>query len=317
MWWDKPGTAAKPARELKPWPFMRMKWLGFLVTGLVIAGTTISLAIQGLNLGLDFTGGIQVEAAQATPFDVDKVRTEVARAGFRESNITTADGGTTVLIRVPLEQGVDIEATTRQVTEALDEGVVIRGTSSVSGKVSGDTFNGSVIASLMAVLGIALYVWLRFEFKFGLAAFLTIFHDVYAIVGLFSITRLAFDLTIVAGVLTIAGYSINDKVVVFDRIREMLKKYKKLPLPEVIDISITATLSRTVMTALATLGAGAALVFLGGPVLFGLGVSIVAGIIIGTYSSIFVAAPMLTYLPGRMPGSRSGERNQDATQRSA
>jgi preprotein translocase subunit SecF len=312
MWWDKPDAKKVQAGEPKAFPFMKFRFVGFLVTGLIFVASTVSLVTQGLNMGLDFTGGVQVEAAQTTPFDVDKVRSEIAKAGFSESNITTADDGTTVLIRVPLEEGADIETTTRKVTDALDEGVKIRGTSSVSGKVSDELFQSGVIASLMAVAGIGLYVWFRFESKFGWGAFITTFHDVYAVVGLFSIFRewLTFDLTIVAGVLTVAGYSINDTVVVFDRIREMLKKYKKLPLTKIIDISITATLSRTLITSLATMLAAITMLFLGGPVLFGFAASIVFGIIIGTYSSIFVAAPLLLYLPGRIPGSKwaGGER---------
>jgi preprotein translocase SecF subunit len=190
----------------------------------------------------------------------------------------------------------------------------IRGAAAVSGKVSNELFQGGIIACLLALAAIALYIWFRFESKFGWAALITTFHDVYAILGLFSIFKayLVFDLTIVAGVLTLAGYSINDKVVVFDRIREMLKKYKKIPLPKIIDISITATLSRTLITSLATMMAGGAMLFLGGPVLFGFAVSICFGIIIGTYSSIFVAAPLLIHLPGRVPGQRV-EKGEEAT----
>jgi preprotein translocase subunit SecF len=319
MWWDKPSEKKVQAAEPEPFPFMKMRFVGFLVTGVIFAVTTISLATQGLNMGLDFTGGVQVEAAQATPFKVDQVRAEVAKAGFNESNITSADDGTTVLIRVPLEEGADVEATTRKVTEALGQGVTIRKTDTVSGKVSGELFQSGVIAALMAVVGIGLYVWFRFESKFGWGAFITTFHDVYAVVGLFSISQwtpwpLTFDLTIVAGVLTVAGYSINDTVVVFDRIREMLKKYKKLPLNRIIDISITSTLSRTLITSLATMIAAGTMLFLGGPVLFGFAVSIVFGIIIGTYSSIFVAAPLLLYLPGRIPGSKLSGVERDAAE---
>src|SRR6185295_11547759 len=182
-------------------------------------------------------------------------------------------------------------------------------TDTVSGKVSDELFQSGIIACLLAVAGIAAYIWFRFESKFGWGAFITTFHDVYAVVGLFSISQwtpwpMTFDLTIVAGVLTVAGYSINDTVVVFDRIREMLKKYKKLPLARIIDISITATLSRTLITSLATMIAAVSMAVLGGPVLRGFAVSIVFGIVVGTYSSIFVAAPLLLHLPGRMPGAR-------------
>lgn len=304
MWWDKPGKK-KPSQEKKPFPFMKIRWIGFIVTGIIFAATTFSLATQGLNLGLDFTGGVQIEATQAAPFDVAFVRDEIAKAGFHESVVTTSNAGKTVIIRLPVETGAEeVPAITQKVTQVLGSGVSVQVPAVVGPKVSGELFMSGVLASILAVVAIGAYVWFRFEVKFGTGAFITTFHDVYAVVGLFSITQLTFDLTIVAGVLTVAGYSINDTVVVYDRIREMLKKYKKLPITEVIDISITSTLSRTLITSLATMIAAASMAFLGGPVLFGFAVSIVFGIVIGTYSSIFVAAPMLIHLPGRLPGAK-------------
>ena len=303
MWWDKPGSKKVQSDETKPFPFMKIRWIGFSVTGLIFAVTTFSLATQGLNMGLDFTGGVQIEATRSTPFDVGVVRDEVAKVGFEESVVTTSNNGNTVIIRLPVETGADeVPAIAQKVTQILGEGVSVQVPAVVGPKVSGELFMSGVLAAVLAVLAIGAYVWFRFEIKFGTGAFITTFHDVYAVVGLFSITQLTFDLTIVAGVLTVAGYSINDTVVVYDRIREMLKKYKKLPITQVIDISITSTLSRTLITSLATMLAAASMAFLGGPVLFGFAISIVFGIIIGTYSSIFVAAPMLIHLPGRLPG---------------
>ena len=303
MWWDKPGSKKVQSDETKPFPFMKIRWIGFIVTGLIFAVTTFSLATQGLNMGLDFTGGVQIEPTRSTPFDVGVVRDEVAKAGFEESVVTTSNNGNTVIIRLPVETGADeVPAIAQKVTQILGEGVSVQVPAVVGPKVSGELFMSGVLAAVLAVLAIGAYVWFRFEIKFGTGAFITTFHDVYAVVGLFSITQLTFDLTIVAGVLTVAGYSINDTVVVYDRIREMLKKYKKLPITQVIDISITSTLSRTLITSLATMLAAASMAFLGGPVLFGFAISIVFGIIIGTYSSIFVAAPMLIHLPGRLPG---------------
>lgn len=315
MWWDKPTAQKKPEVEREPLPFMKMRWLGFMISALIMIATTVSLATQGLNMGLDFTGGVQITASRDTVFDAGVVREQVSAAGFEESNVTTADNGNTVLIRVPAqEDSADIDVVARQVSAALGEGITIRDAAAVSGKVSDELFQGGIIAAVLALVAIALYIWFRFESKFGWAALITTFHDVYSIVGVFSIFQywLTFDLTIIAGVLTLAGYSINDKVVVFDRIREMLKKYKKIPLPRVIDISITATLSRTLITSLATMMAGGAMLFLGGPVLFGFAVSICFGIIIGTYSSIFVAAPLLIHLPGRVPGQRISGTDQAA-----
>ncbi|HOY77877.1 MAG TPA: protein translocase subunit SecF [Hyphomonadaceae bacterium] len=303
MWWDKPGKKPKP--EGKPLPFMKIRWVGFIVTTMIFVVTTISLATQGLNLGLDFTGGVQIEATRSTPFDVASVRDQVLKAGFEDSVITTSNAGQTLIIRLPVETGAEeVPAIAQKVTQLLGEGVSVQVPAVVGPKVSGELFMSGVLAAVLAVVGIGMYVWFRFEVKFGTGAFVTTFHDVYAVVGLFSITQMTFDLTIVAGVLTVAGYSINDTVVVYDRIREMLKKYKKLPITEVIDISITSTLSRTIMTSVATMMAAGAMAFLGGPVLFGFAVSIMFGIIIGTYSSIFVAAPMLIHLPGRLPGAK-------------
>lgn len=302
----KPKAKAGDASEPHPFPFMRIKWIGFIVTAAIFVATTISLATQGLNMGLDFTGGVLVEVARAQPFGPNEVRAKLEHAGFSgDTAVTPADGNKTALIRLPVAStGGDVEGMTRKVTEALGQGVEIRKIDAVGPKVSGELFRGGVIACLLAVTVIALYVWFRFESKFGWAAFITTFHDVYAVVGLFSITRMTFDLTVVAGVLTIAGYSINDTVVVFDRIREMLKKYKKLPFARIIDISITSTLLRTTFTSAATMCASLAMLFLGGPVLFGFAAAICFGIVIGTYSSIFVAAPMLLYLPGRIPGAK-------------
>lgn len=319
MWWDKPKPAGAPRKEPEPFPFMKLRWIGFAVTLAMTIATTVSLATQGLNMGLDFTGGVLVEAHSEKPFDFALVRKEVNALGYGDSAISPADNDKTALIRLQIQQTTagDVEQVSRRVVGALGQGVEIRSSSAVSGKVSGELFRDGVIASILAVVAIGAYIWFRFESKFGWAAFITTFHDVYATIGLFSITRMPFDLTIVAGVLTVAGYSINDTVVVFDRIREMLKKYKKIPLPRIIDISITATLSRTTITSICTMLASGTMMALGGSVLFGFATSITVGIIIGTYSSIFVAAPLLLALPGKLPGAKyqqeAGERPAEAT----
>jgi preprotein translocase SecF subunit len=226
---------------------MKIRWVGFVVTAIILVGTTVSLATQGLNLGLDFTGGVQIEAdsPSGTPIVPEQVRARLAEAGFEESNVTTTQGGTTVVIRVPIKEGLSVEEVSSQAKAAMGAELRELKTDNVEGRVSDKLLMQGILASILAVLGIGAYVWFRFEVKFGTGAFVTTFHDVYAVLGLFSITQMTFDLTIVAGVLTVAGYSINDTVVVYDRIREMLKKYKKLAIAEVIDISITSTLSRT------------------------------------------------------------------------
>ena len=306
MWWNKPkiGLPAEPPA----FPFMKTRFVGLAVTLLIVVATTVSLATRGLNMGLDFTGGVLIEAERAEPFDVQVVRQSLENAGFADNAVNTTDEGRVVIIRLPVSgTGEDVESVSRTVTEALGvSSKQVRKTDAVGPKVSGELFQTGIIAALLAVAGIAVYVWFRFESRFGVSALITTFHDVYAVVGLFSITQMTFDLTTIAAVLTVAGYSINDTVVVFDRIREILKKYKKIPLPKIIDISITSTLRRTLLTSMTVLLACGSMMMLGGPVLFGFAAAIGFGVIIGTYSSIFVAAPMLIYLPGRIPGGDRG-----------
>lgn len=310
MWWNAKPKEGAATPKVATIPFMSFRPFGGVLTLVVVIGSVVALATMGLNLGLDFTGGVLIEASREAVFEVAGVREQVAAAGFPESAVSLTDGGRTAVIRVPLGvAGEDVSAAAEAVRQSLGDGVTIEKSDAVGPKVSGELFWKGVTASLLAVVVIGIYIWFRFESKFGWAALITTFHDALAVVGLFAITRMTFDLTIVAGVLTVAGYSINDTVVVFDRIRETLRKYKKMPLVEVINVSITATMSRTLMTSGTTLLAGVAMMLLGGPVLFGFAASIVFGILIGTYSSIFVAAPLLLYLPGRLPGERVVEED--------
>jgi preprotein translocase subunit SecF len=317
MWWDKPKPPGAPAPPPgKPFAFMKIRALGFIVTFVLLAATIGALMTRGLNFGLDFTGGVLVEAAHSgQPFDAETVRKQIAAAGIEDAAITLTDNGRTAVVRLPpLNEGQELDQLANGVKSALGEGIVILKTDAVGPKVSGELLTYGVGAAVLAVIGIAIYVWFRFESRFGWAALLTTFHDVLVIVGLFAITGMTFDLTSIAAILTIAGYSINDTVVVFDRIREMLKKYKKLSFTQIIDESITATLSRTIMTSFTTLITSLVMMFLGGPVLFGFAAAISFGIIVGTYSSIFVAAPLLIYLPGKLPGQRAtGESGADPT----
>jgi preprotein translocase SecF subunit len=283
--------------------FMRFRGWGFAFTFLIFLATTASLAMQGLNLGLDFTGGVVIEASREVPFDATALRVAMEGTGLPEVAVQLADGGTTAFISTnAVTDLASADPVVRAITEALPEGVTLERTEAISAKVSGELLRGGLLAAGFAVLFIAGYVWFRFESKFGLGALITTFHDVYVILGLFSITRMTFDLTIIAAILAIAGYSINDTVIVFDRIREMLRKHRRTPLPVIIDLAVNATLSRTIVTSGTTLLTTLAILLLGGPVLFGFAAAISFGILIGTYSSIFVAAPMLIHLPGKTPG---------------
>jgi preprotein translocase SecF subunit len=290
-------------------PFMRWRGWAFTFTMSLFFMTIVSLGVQGLNLGLDFTGGVQVEAQKETgTFDAAALRSSLKGAGFPEASVQLADDNHVALVRVGLVGNErDTQPLVNKVVSALGDGVKIEGRSAIGPQVSGELLRGGLLAALLAVVLISIYIWFRFERKFGLAVFLTTFHDVILLLGFYSVTRLTFDLTSIAAILTIAGYSVNDKVVVFDRIREMLRKHKRTPLKDVIDEAITATLSRTVVTSVTTTIGTLAILFLAGPVLFGFAAAILFGIIKGTYSSIFVAAPLLIHLPGKAPGDRIQE----------
>jgi preprotein translocase SecF subunit len=296
-------------RPLAPLPFSRWRWIGFGVTAAMFLATFVALGVRGLNFGLDFTGGVIVEARREAPFDAGALRAALAEAGVPEAVVQIGGDGRSAFVRAPYTEGEDSVA---RVTAALGEGAEVRSAEAVGPKVSGELLRGGAIACVLAVVGIALYVWVRFESKFGIAAFLTTFHDVVMIVGLFAVTGMTFDLTIIAAMLATAGYSINDTVVVFDRIRETLGKEPDAPIEDVIDRAITDTLRRTTMTAVTTIVTSIAMMAFGGPVLFGFAAAITFGVVVGTYSSIFVAAPMLIHIPGRLPGRDTGEDGEPA-----
>lgn len=263
----------------------------------MIAATGALLAMRGLSFGLDFTGGLAIAARSAVPFDLAEIRAALASAGHADAVIQLSDAGRAVLVRVQDPSG---EAGTL-VRAALGTGAQIVSQESVGPKVSQDLLRSGLTASISAVFAIGLYVWLRFETRFGISAFLTILHDVILVLGFYALTGLTFDLTSVAALLLVAGYSINDTVVVFDRVREMLRRQRLLPLARVIDEAVQGTLRRTLMTSATTLATTVALMIFGGPMLFGFAAATTFGIVLGTLSSIFVAAPLLLSLPGALP----------------
>lgn len=277
-------------------PFTRWRRIGFAAVLVLLAAGAGALAARGLNLGLDFTGGVLVEASRQTPFDPGALRAGLTAAGLPDASVQTADGGTTALIRAQ-SGGVDALAAAR---EALGPDASVRSQSAVGPKVSGELLRSGALACLAAVSAISVYIWLRFEARFAIAAFLTTLNDVAMLVGFFAVTGISFDLTSIAALLAIAGYSINDTVVVFDRVRDTVARNPGAPLDGLIDRAITDTLRRTLMTSGTTLVTTVALMIFGGPVLFGFAAAVSFGIVLGTLSSIFVAAPLLLHLPGRL-----------------
>ena len=269
---------------------------------------------HGLNFGVDFEGGLMIEERFAGPVDLDRVRQTVDSQGVGEAQLQTFGDPRTITIRLPVQSGGDEGATNaavKKVENALSRtfpGAEFRRYSTVSGKVSGELIRNGVLAVVLAVLGIGLFAIFRFEWQFGVSTVVAIVHDLLMTLGFFALTQFEFDLNIVAAVLTIIGYSINDKIVIDDRIRENMRRYRKMDMREIINLSVNETLPRTVMTSLTILLALGALLFLGGHVLRGFTAAMILGIFVGTYSSIYVSSSLLITLGLRAEPEAADEK---------
>ena len=280
-------------------PFMRYK-LHCLVMSTVL--TVLSLAISfvnGFNYGVDFKGGSMIEVrAKSGTADIGQMRDTLNGLGLGNVQIQSFGGDADALIRIeqqPGEEEAQQEAANK-VLAALGDGFDLRRIEVVGPAVSSELRTTGLIAVLAAMVAIVAYVWVRFEWQFSVGVLVGLIHDVVITAGVFSLFGLEFDLAIVAALLTILGYSINDSVVVADRIRENLRKYKKMPLTELLDLSINETLSRTVLTGITTIAVLLSLFFLGGEVIRNFTICMLFGVLLGTYSSIFVSAPLIDYL---------------------
>lgn len=281
----------------KRYPIIVFRRLFVGVSMALVVGAVVLLATKGLNYGIDFKGGTLVEVkAKAGTIDIGELRAKVSALKLGDVQIQGIGGnGEEALIRIEEQPGGDNaqQAAATKLRELLKATLIIRRTEVVGPAVSGELKRAGLIAVVSAIFGIMLYVWFRFEWQFSLAAILALVHDTLITMGVFSLLQLDFDLSIVAALLTLAGYSINDSVVVFDRIRENLRKYKKLGLEELMEVSINETLSRTVLTSVTTFLAVFAIYAFGTEVIKGFAFTMLFGIVIGTYSSIFVAASLL------------------------
>ena len=251
----------------------------------------------GLACGIDFKGGTVMEISSApTPIDPAKVHAALEGMGVTDISVQTLGAPSSAMVRFQAAPGADISATVTHVqgklTATLGK-VKFVSTDVVGPKVSGELLTSGLLGLGLAILAMLLYIWFRFELQFGLGAVAALFHDVFLTFGMIAVLRIEFDLRSVAAILTIIGYSMNDTVVVFDRFRENLRKYKSMPLGEVIDMSINEMLTRTIITSLTAVLALVALALFGGPTLYGLSVIMLFGIAIGTYSSIYIAAPVI------------------------
>ncbi|MGO9172269.1 MAG: protein translocase subunit SecF [Rhodomicrobium sp.] len=260
-----------------------------------IVATIVLLSTIGLNFGIDFKGGTLMQIETPGPADVGQLRSTLSHLGLGEIQLQTFGQPNEVLIRFPEQAGgPDAQKTAAdKVLAAIPSGSKELRREQVGSTVSKELINSAIWALVFTNLVIFIYVWFRFEWQFALGAIVSMIHDVFFTIGVFALFRLDFDLTTVAALLTILGYSINDTVVIYDRIRENLRRYKKMPLGELLDLSVNETMSRTIMTVGTVFMALLALYFFGGEVIRGFTFAMLFGVLVGTYSSVFIAAPFL------------------------
>jgi preprotein translocase subunit SecF len=278
--------------------FMLLSRFGFFVSGLLSLASLLLFLFVGLNVGVDFKGGSVITIRTEQAANLDQLRTTLDGLGLGAVELQEFGTPNDVLIRVGTQDGGDAaqQAAVEKIRAALGAGVEYRSVDVVGPKVSGELAEQGIIAVVVAILGILIYVWFRFEWQFAMGAVISLLHDVLLTIGLFCLLRIEFNLQIIAAILTIVGYSLNDTVVVFDRIREYLRKYKSMPLADLIDFSLNSVLPRTILTSVTTMLALIALYVFGGEVLRGFTFTMIWGVIIGTYSSIFIASPVLILL---------------------
>ena len=277
--------------------FLGYRKLAYALSAVLLAASIASVAVRGFNYGIDFSGGVLIEVKSKNgPVDVDKVRHELDTLNLDELNLQSfGDAQDELMIRAQANNA-DEESqrvAVKQIKEMLENDFTFERIESVGPQVGDELKLSGILASVFAMLAISLYIWVRFEWKFAVGALLGLFHDLLITVGLVSIFHLDFSLTTIAAILTLAGYSVNDTVVTYDRVRENLQKYKKMPQYDLLNKSINDIFSRTILTGITTFLASAALLIFGGDALRSFAFVITTGIIIGTFSSIFICVPVI------------------------
>ncbi|MFD0978463.1 protein translocase subunit SecF [Tropicimonas aquimaris] len=289
------------------WNFFRGWQITFGASALAMLASIVLFFTVGLNFGIDFLGGTTIRAESTSAVDVGSYREAIAPLDLGDVTITEVFDSSfdedKHVAQIRIQQQADEEAVSPETIQALEEAlqaidpeITFPSVESVGPKVSAELVWTAIEAVLLAIVAVLFYIWLRFEWQFSVGAVVALVHDVVVTIGVFCLLQIRFDLTIIAALLTIVGYSLNDTVVIFDRVRENLRRFKKLSLKEVLNLSINETLSRTVMTSLTTLIALVALYILGGDVIRGFVFAMIWGIIVGTYSTVFVASPVLLWL---------------------
>jgi preprotein translocase subunit SecF len=293
--------------------FMALHKLGFILSGLLTVGSIVLFLVQGLNYGIDFSGGTIIEARTNGPANLAEMRGQLDGLGLGDVQLQGFGAPNEVLIRLQRQPGNDKvqERAVALVKDKLGTAVEYRRTEVVGPTVGAELIRAGVIATVLALFAIALYVWFRFEWQFGVGAMLSTLHDTVTTIGLFSLFQIEFNLTTLAAILTIAGYSINDTVVIYDRVRETMRRNRTMDFRTLINKSLNETLSRTILTVSTVAIAVMSLLVFGGEVLRGFSIAMLWGVVIGTYSSLFIAAPLLFYIRPKRGGAPSG-READA-----
>jgi len=286
--------------------FLKWRNIAMAFSILTIIVSIGLVAAKGLNFGVDFIGGQMIQATftESETAPISELRDRIGSLGYGDATIQRFGDANEVSIRMRLpaeaesrpEAAAEMTEKIVSTIRADHPDVRIDGVESVSGKVSSELFETGAYSLLFAMIAISIYIWIRFEWQFGIGALFALVHDVALTFGLFALTQMEFNLNIVAALLTIIGYSLNDTIVVFDRIRENLKKYRKMDIIALLDLSVNETLARTVMTSLTMLIALGALILWGPDVIFGFSVAMFFGVFVGTYSSVYMAAPILIWL---------------------
>lgn len=287
-------------------PFMRLSRYGYILSGFLCLASVVLFFYIGLNVGVDFKGGTVVTIRTEQPANIDELRSKIDGLNLGSAELQEYGSPNDILIRLESQAGGEEaeQAAVAKLKGALGPGVEYRSVEVVGPKVSGELAQEGILAVVLSIFCVLFYIWYRFEWQFAVGAVISLLHDVVLTIGLFCLIGLEFNLSIVAAILTIVGYSLNDTVVVFDRIREFLRKYKSMPLADLIDFSINSVLPRTLMTSVTTLIALLSLYIFGGEVISGFTFAMLWGVLVGTYSSIFMAAPVLIILGTEREGAR-------------
>ncbi|MCH7630709.1 MAG: protein translocase subunit SecF [Proteobacteria bacterium] len=280
--------------------FLHYRKIAMVVSLILMVASAGLFFARGLNLGIDFAGGIMLHIGHEQAIDIGDVRSALLDLELGDISVQEFGLPEEVLIRIEGQGSVEADKIAKASAKAALEGILgevdyLR-EEAVGAKVSGELVINGILAVVFAVMAVLVYIWFRFEWHFGVGAVVALIHDVVLTIGLFALTRLEFNLSIIAAILTIVGYSLNDTVVVYDRIRENLRKFRKMEITDLLDLSINQTLSRTVMTSLTTLIALFSLFIFGGEVIRGFTAAMIWGVFVGTYSSVYIASPILIYL---------------------